>query len=212
MVLTCAFNKGVCPSMPTSAPNYGHVPVDMALKNPHVQAAWTCSHAGKHRESDSRHCASEATCHGERKRMCLSIYANEMHLIMGGGTSLWTCSPWPCACAHSPKKLPHQLISSTMSCHMSARQRAGRQPGPRAGPPVQCPNSPRSGNAANFSTRRNCGSTTVSTTTAPEELARPAHQGNKPPCQRATGESPWSPGPWGSASASRQGCPARPNN
>ena len=43
MVLTCAFNKGVCPSVPTGAPNYGHVPVDMALKNPHVQAAWTCS-------------------------------------------------------------------------------------------------------------------------------------------------------------------------
>ena len=54
VVLTCAFNKGVCPSMPTSAPNYGHVPVDMALKNPHVQAAWTCPHAGKHRESHSR--------------------------------------------------------------------------------------------------------------------------------------------------------------
>ena len=54
VVLTCVFNKGVCPSMPTSAPNYGHVPVDMALKNPHVQAAWTCPHAGKHRESDSR--------------------------------------------------------------------------------------------------------------------------------------------------------------
>ena len=32
VVLTCAFNKGVSPSMPTSAPNYGHVPVDMALK------------------------------------------------------------------------------------------------------------------------------------------------------------------------------------
>ena len=54
VVLTCAFNKGVCPSMPTGAPNYGHVPVDMAQKNPHVQAAWTCPHAGKHRESDSR--------------------------------------------------------------------------------------------------------------------------------------------------------------
>ena len=54
VVLTCAFNKGVCPSMPTGAPNYGHVPVDMALKNPHVQAAWTCPHVGKHRESDSR--------------------------------------------------------------------------------------------------------------------------------------------------------------
>ena len=44
----------VAPSMPTGAPNYGHVPVDMALKKPHDQAAWTCPHAGKHRESDSR--------------------------------------------------------------------------------------------------------------------------------------------------------------
>ena len=42
-----------CLSIHADKSNYGHVPVDMALKNPHVQAAWTCPHAGKHRESDS---------------------------------------------------------------------------------------------------------------------------------------------------------------
>ena len=71
MVLTCAFNKGVCPSMPTGAPKYGHVPVDMALKNPHVQAAWTCLPAVRHPEADSpvlpalRH---QKHHHEERKR------------------------------------------------------------------------------------------------------------------------------------------------
>ena len=68
VVLTCAFNKGVCPSMPTGAPNYGHILVDMALKNPHVQAAWTCSHAGSQTPVCSWHCASEASYHRERKR------------------------------------------------------------------------------------------------------------------------------------------------
>ena len=34
--------------------------------------------------------------------------------------------------------------------------------------------------------------------------------GHKPPRRRATGESPWSTRPWGSASASQQECPARP--
>ena len=56
VVLTCPFNNGVCPSMPTGAPNYGHVPVDMALKHPHVQAAWTCRHAGNHGERKRNPC------------------------------------------------------------------------------------------------------------------------------------------------------------
>ena len=29
----------------------------------------------------------------------------------GGG------QPWPCTCAHGPKKTPHQLILAMMSCH-----------------------------------------------------------------------------------------------
>ena len=56
--------------------------------------------------------------------------------------------------------------------------------------------------ATSFHDRCNCRSTTVASTTAPVELARPAHQGDW--------ESPWPTRPRGSASAPRQECPARP--
>ena len=51
------------------------------------------------------------------------------------------------------------------------------------------------------------GSSTVSSLTAPVELAGPAHQGHRSPC--ATGESQWSARPWEAASAPRQGCHRR---
>ena len=46
-------------------------------------------------------------------------------------------------------------------------------------------------NDREFSASCNCGSTNVFSTTAPENLPRPAQQGNRPPCRR-TGESLWS--------------------
>ena len=64
------------------------------------------------------------------------------------------------------------------------------------------------GSRRSFSMSRNCGSTTVSSTTCTWETARPAHQGLRPPYHGATGESLWFAeqcGPWRSATASRQG-------
>ena len=50
-----------------------------------------------------------------------------LHLIMGRACP---CGHDSCACAQGPKKSTHQLITPSMSCHLSARQRASRQPGP----------------------------------------------------------------------------------
>ena len=53
-----------------------------------------------------------------------------------------------------------------------------------------------------------CGSATVSSTTAPVELAQPAQQGHRSPCRGRTGEFQWSveqSRPWEWASAPRQG-------
>ena len=81
-----------------------------------------------------------------------------------------------------PKNSSHQLINATMSCPMSARQRACRQP---------CPDPP--GND-DFLNSGNCENSTVSTTTAPG-TCKLARQGHRSPCQRtAAGESRWSKG------------------
>ena len=73
VVLTCAFNKGVCPSMSTSAPNYGHVPVDMALKKkparPSCLDVLPCRETSGVRLLGAPSTApSEGPYHGERKR------------------------------------------------------------------------------------------------------------------------------------------------
>ena len=116
--------------------------------------------------------------------ICFSIPANVLHLIKGA-VSLWT-RPRPCTCVQGPKNSSHQLITTTISCPKSARQRACRQP---------CPGPP--GNDV-FLNSGNCENSTVSTTTAPG-ICKPAQQGHRSPCQRtAAGKSQWSKqtGPW----------------
>ena len=56
------------------------------------------------------------------------------------------------------------------------------------------------------------GETRTDQTVTPVDLARPAQRGHGPSCRRETGQSPWSQGPRGAASAARQVCPARPHN
>ena len=82
------------------------------------------------------------------------LASQRLHLIMGG-VSLWTRPPAPAPVVQGPKTHPIRLITTTMSCPMSARQRACQQP---------CPGPP--GND-DFLNSGNCEISTVSTTKAP---------------------------------------------
>ena len=63
VVLTRLEHTGVCPAMCTAATNDGHVPVDMALKNPHVQAAWTCAPIPENTGSQTLGCSWRQKMH-----------------------------------------------------------------------------------------------------------------------------------------------------
>ena len=101
-------------------------------------------------------------------------------------------SPWPCACAHGPKKSTRRR-----ACHQPVQETM-----PTGGTPqfLHCLDQPRhlslhNNRHVNDSVQHrscNCGISTVSSQTAPRSLPD-LHNQHQPPCQcTATRESQWS--------------------
>ena len=127
-----------------------------------------------------------------RTRCNRSVFVDtttRMHLIIGGHVPVDT-TPRPCTCVQGPKNSPHQLINAMMSgptrrkpqrvqlwelgCVLhdgTCGTRWTRTPGTSITKPCEAASAPRQGchrrrmNTTNFSTSKNCGRTTVSSTT-----------------------------------------------